>query len=152
MTSWENSCWALEKLAPVLLYLEWTLEAKGRPLGQRRFYESASVNCQHCTDLLLMFLTMKWSLKYKTVHSWEAFSLGAYHFKKNDCQDSIYCEETCHYHHNHSNRQVWAEHADGGDPPAVNNRQTNMTVSANCYKLGSTDSLRNQEKQMKFTN
>lgn len=23
-TPWENSCWALEKLAPVLLYLEWT--------------------------------------------------------------------------------------------------------------------------------
>lgn len=23
-TPWENSCWALVKLAPVLLYLEWT--------------------------------------------------------------------------------------------------------------------------------
>lgn len=43
----------------------------------------------------------------------------AYHFEKNDGQDSVDCEEPGHHHHDHGHGQVGAQHADGGDPAAV---------------------------------
>lgn len=67
-----------------------------------------------------------------------------YHFQQDDSQDSVYSEETGHHHHNHSHGQVCADHADGWDPPTVDNRDIKTNVS---FQLLHTECAR---MQMKF--
>lgn len=126
------------------------LRGKGRQLGPRQEYKSASVNRnQRCSCwrrrpnvfcwVANGFLTINQSLKYRNGsvrrEFWGIFSLWTYHFQEHDCQDGIHCEETSHHHHNHGNGQVWLEHADGGDPPTVRKRQTNVWRDRVCTRL-----------------
>lgn len=50
----------------------------------------------------------------------------AYHLQKDDRQDGVDGEKPGHHHHDHGHGQVSPQHADGGDPAAVDNRQNKL--------------------------